>query len=320
MPTDTVSDPTTASLDHTATATVPSAAGLNVRLAVLACVLALYVLFVVATTTAVIRRHLRLPDPLLSKSSVPLLVVQAVAGLLVAILCLVASMLRRYPCAIKLWAVYVGVLPWLSALAARALQRYAMLLSENTSLRPSNSLVTIDMLVAPHNDLKAAEAEAKAETSIITTRFARIDPLTDRPCTPAANTCSWSDFEVGLAHASIASLRCPPAPLCAPPTPSTRRSALVRLAATKSLMALLVLLVVAFVVLATVANLTSPRLNAAQHVCYDSGWPMWPGYGLAILYTAVVFPALAFKLWPLSDPYSLKPALLACMFVAQLAA
>ncbi|KAJ1723087.1 YEATS domain-containing protein 2 [Coemansia erecta] len=297
---------------------VPSAAALHVRLAVLACVLAVYALFALSTTAAVIRRHLRSPDPLLAKSSVPLLVVQAAAGLLVAILCLAAAMLPRYPCAVKLWAVYIGVLPWLATLAARALQRYAMLLSENTPLRPANSLVTIDMLVTPQ--AAEAEAEAAAEAGIIAARFVRFGALPDRPCTSATTTHSWSDFEVGLGHASVASLRGPPAPFCTPPTPTTRRPALVRLATTKTLLALLVLFTAACAVVAVVANATVHGLNVAQHVCYDSGWPMWPAYGLAILCTAVVFPALAFKLWPLTDPYALKPALLACMLVAQLAA
>ncbi|KAJ2776380.1 hypothetical protein GGI15_004865 [Coemansia interrupta] len=297
-----------------AAASAPSAAALHVRLAVLACVLAVYALFAVATAAAVIRRHLRSPDPLLAKSSVPLLAAQAAAGLVTAALCLAAAMLPRYPCAAKLWAVYVGVLPWLFALAARALQRYAMLLSENTPLRPANSLATIDMLAAP----QPVEAEAEAEA--IAARFARADALVGRPCTPATTTHAWSDFEVGLAHASVASLWGPPARLCTSSTPPTRRPALVRLAATRTLLGLLGLLTAACAVVAAIANATSPGLNAAQHVCYDSGWHMWPAYSLAILCTAVVFPGLAFKLWPLPDPYALKPALLACMLVAQVAA
>ncbi|KAJ2855437.1 hypothetical protein J3B02_002169 [Coemansia erecta] len=294
---------------------IPDEKGLTIRLVFLSLVLAVYSIFTVATTAIMIYRYARKNDTILAQISVPLVVAQALAGLCAGVLGLVSTMLYRYPCALKLWAIYVGVLMWLATVVARASQRCSVNRSEKRALlKPGQSLVTIDMLVG-NQDVIDAEAEA------IEACFAHVGRDTDRPNTRGTlNT--WSGFASDHAAASMASLPCIRESLH---TAALHRSRSARFVATRPLVWILAALAVALALFAGIVNAKSPQFSqprlehAAQHVCYEDGWEMWPAYGLAIFCTGVAFPALAFGLWSMADPYTTRADLLICIVSAQVA-
>ncbi|KAJ1812297.1 hypothetical protein LPJ75_003718 [Coemansia sp. RSA 2598] len=245
--------------------------------------------------------------------SVPLVVTQALAGLCAGVLSLVSTMLHRYPCALKLWAVYVGVLVWLAAVVARASQQCLIHRSSKHALKSGQSLVTIDMLVGNQEAINA-------EIDAIEACFAHVGGNMDRPNT-SRTLNTWSGFTSDHGRASMASLPCIRESLH---TAAWHHSRSARFVSTKSLVWTLALLAVALTLFAAIVNAKSPQFSLpppirAQHVCYEDGWEMWPAYGLAVFCTAVTFPVLTFCLWPIADPYTTRVDLLICIASAQVA-
>ncbi|KAJ2337210.1 hypothetical protein GGI00_000381 [Coemansia sp. RSA 2681] len=284
----------------------PSAEGLALRQTCMLSVLGVYCTFTLLTTGAIVYRHVRSRDALLMNRSIPLVVIQALAGLIAGTLGLAGSALREYPCAVKLWTFYLGVLLWLAAVAVRAVQR-CFLFQRLPGVRGAN---TVGLVATP------SSATAESETS-----SAAYSPQSlAAPYRPDADQTlyTWSEFGP-LGMRSQSSL----ARLCAGGGAPTCQARYGRYFADSTLLAALAALGVLLAIIALVINTQSSdytlqRANT-RPVCRESGWELWPAYGTAMACVGLLFPALMLRMWSVRDPYGARTDVLVCMCAAQAA-
>ncbi|KAJ1890687.1 hypothetical protein LPJ66_007333 [Kickxella alabastrina] len=302
----------------------PSEPALVIRLVCLTSLLALYCILAITTIAAIIYQHTGTADTLLSKRSMPLVLFQALAALFAGTLSLLATALHQYSCAIKLWAIYLGIIPWLIGITARAVQQCVLHWVEQNhrhhSLNLGQNLVSIDVLA---NNNK--QQYISAETDIISSCYTN-SPHANlvRPDT-SRTVDAWSMFDTSSPESlSVDSL---PYVIESAHAIALHRSWFARLIATRLLLWSLVLVVVILALFASVVTFTLPyykfpqQQSAVQSVCRDNDkWVMWPAYSIALFCCAVVYPVLAFKMWSFKDPYGIRKDLFVCMAAAQLAA
>ncbi|KAJ2009678.1 hypothetical protein GGI04_000250 [Coemansia thaxteri] len=274
--------------------TGPSELGLAVRQTCILSVLGVYCVLALLTTGAIVYRQTRACDVFLMNRSVPLVAFQAVSGLIAGSLGLAGSALHEYPCAIKLWVLYLGVLLWLAAVAVRAAQKWFLFLKLSST--PSSTVGCGSLLStnSPPNNTTLC----RPDTSQTLDAWSGLSP-----------SGKQSQSSVVRLHADH----------CVPPCHARYG----RYFADGVLLASLVLLGVLMAIVALVINTQSPaytfqRLNI-RSVCRENGWELWPAYGAALACVGVGFPVLTYKLWSVRDPYGACSDILVCMGIAQFA-
>ncbi|KAJ2430899.1 hypothetical protein GGF41_000784, partial [Coemansia sp. RSA 2531] len=284
---------------------VPSDQGLSIRQACILSVLGVYCAVTLLTTCAIVYRQARSRDTLLMNRSVPLVVVQAIAGLIAGVLSLVGSALREYPCALKLWAIYPGVVLWLATITARAVQRCFLFQRLPGILGARN----VGLIATPNSSTKSEVSSANSSP--------QSNPAPYRPDT-GQTLYTWSELgPLGMrSQSSLVRLRTG----CGAPAYQTRYG---KYFADNVLLVVLVLFGVLLGIVALAITTRSPsytlQTSNTHPVCRDSGWELWPAYGAAIVFTGLLFPVLIIRMWSVRDPYGARTDILVCMVIAQVA-
>ncbi|KAJ2866071.1 hypothetical protein GGH94_001776 [Coemansia aciculifera] len=237
--------------------------------------------------------------------SIPLVVVQAIAGLIAGTLSLAGSALHEYPCAIKLWAIYPGVVLWLATVTARAVQRCFLFQRLPGMLGARN----VGLIATPNSAIKSETSSADSSPQSHSASY--------RPDT-GQTLYTWSEFgPLGMrSQSSLVRLRTG----CGVPACQARYG---KYFADNVLLVVLVLFGVLLGVVALAITTRSPSYmllaSNTLPVCRDSGWELWPAYGAAIACTGLLFPALIVWMWSVRDPYGARTDILGCMVIAQVA-
>ncbi|KAI9503321.1 hypothetical protein BX070DRAFT_252700 [Coemansia spiralis] len=288
----------------------PSSSGLTVRLFLLLSVLGIYSAFAVSTTFVMIHRYMYRRDSFLVNRSVPLVVVQAIFGTFVGSASLVCTALRLYPCALKIWVLYLGVLMWLAIVAARAMQRCVLFWpASQQQSTPRHSLVSMDFVTG--------QIESSAGDSSTLSCNAHTPRFDSRPNTGNRTLNAWSEFDFP-ARNSQSTLRCTHSDS---PVILHQQPRFGRIVTTKALFTFLVPFGILLALVALIICIKSPRYSLQkihiQAICWDDGWEAWVIYSIAIACVGILFPVLAVKLWKATDVHGTRNDILFCMFSSQ---
>ncbi|KAJ2550589.1 hypothetical protein EV175_004011, partial [Coemansia sp. RSA 1933] len=286
-----------------------SSTEITVRLACMLTVFGVYGILAVLTTGCMIHRCAYKRVPFLSGRSTPLVVAQALSGTFAGLASLVCTALREYPCALKLWALYVGVLPWLAAITARALQRCVLTLPY-----PQKALATRQ---TPRAMSQAYSGPIENIASDLNTIHCGVHGfcVPSRPATGSMtlNTASEMDFPARNSQSTLAGT------YDASPVLAIYQPRFGRWVTTKALLTAVAVFGAAMALVALAASVKL-HLYQTQAVCPSGGWGAWLAYSVAIAFTGVVFPVLTARMWRAADVYEMRKDIILCMLTAQAAA
>ncbi|KAJ1944378.1 hypothetical protein EC988_006005, partial [Linderina pennispora] len=272
-----------------------SSHGAKIREVILLLVLGIYVIVCVVSMVMLLHRYLKRHDTFMAKRSAVLITCQATAGLLAGVVCLAASALQNYPCAAKLWAVYIGVLPWIGALVARSVQRLVLYRSardtstccKKAGCRPPTAIRR------PGTGSRFDDEGQRPDTGMT------VDTWSEFEC-PSRNSASSLPYNHEACNAIL------------------HQSRYNRFVTDRVLGLYLCAFGCVLVIYAMITNTQSNRFSINTSVCDRAGWELWPAYAIAIALVGGVLPALAVAMWQINDPYGARSDLLLCMGTAVL--